>query len=842
MVPDCSQKRLAGPLASFCALALALQGCGGGESQPAGDTTPPAAPAALSATAQSTSTIQLNWQAATDADTGVAGYRIFRNASASPIATVAGTSYLDTGLAADTSYSYSVRALDAAVPPNVSAPSASVSARTLPATGQPVSGLDSRPSNTSCLAGDAPTSSSSFATEQVFAGLPAFSEPVLMLQEPASAARWYVVQKAGIVYVFENQSNVSTRRVFINVGSSLSDAGGERGLLGMAFHPGFPANPRVYLSYNANDGSQLVTRVVEYQTRDGGQTLDAASGLVVLQVYQPQGNHNGGHIAFGPDGFLYVGRGDGGGGGDQSGAIGNGQRLSTLLGKILRIDVNATTGTTRYAIPPGNPFAASPQLCNNDIGAFTANCPEIYAYGLRNPWRWSFDRGSGELWLGDVGQGAWEEVNRITAGGNYGWRCREGAHAFNATCGANAASSIDPVAEYGRGEGYSITGGYVYRGSNIPALAGRYVFGDFGSGRIWHIARDTSPTLTVTTGFDSGLSISSFAQDPAGEIYVVNFGGTLHRLRPGPAAGRVIPATLSATGCVVATNATQPASGLVPFAPNAPFWSDGATKSRFLALPDGQRIAVNGDGDFDFPAGSVLMKNFRLGNQLVETRLFMRHNNGEWAGYTYEWNAQGTDATRVVGGKNVLVAGQSWLFPSESQCLLCHTSAAGRTLGLEIAQLNGQLGYAARTANQLDTLAHIDLLSPAPAQPVSQLPALPDPLGTAGTPAQRARAWLHTNCSSCHRPGGPTSVNLDLRYTTPLASTNACEVVPVRNLGVPNARIIAVGGTDPAARSLLVLRPQRTDTESMPPLQPRTVDIAGTTLVGNWINSLTSCN
>jgi uncharacterized repeat protein (TIGR03806 family) len=706
----------------------------------------------------------------------------------------------------------------------------------------PVSGLDSRPSNTSCLAGSAPSSSVPLATEQVFAGLPSFSEPVLMLQEPASTARWYVVQRAGLVYVFDNQPNVSARRVFINVAGSLSAADGERGLLGMAFHPGFPANPRVYLSYTANDGSQPVTRVVEYQSRDGGQSLDAGSAVVVLQVYQPQANHNGGHIAFGPDGFLYVGRGDGGGSGDQHGSIGNGQRLSTLLGKILRIDVNGTTGSTRYAIPAGNPFAASTQLCNNDLGAFTVNCPEIYAYGLRNPWRWSFDRGTGELWAGDVGQNAWEEINRVTAGGNYGWRCREGAHAFNASCGVNAGSSIDPVAEYGRSEGYSVTGGYVYRGTAIPGLSGRYVFGDFGSGRIWNIARDTPQTLVVTTGLDTGLDIASFAQDAAGELYVVNFGGTLHRLRSGTATGRVIPAQLSATGCVNAGNPAQPASGLVPYAPNAPFWSDGATKTRFLAVPDGQRIVVNSDGDLEFPSGSVLMKNFRLGNQLVETRLFMRHDDGTWAGYTYEWNAQGTDATRVIGGKSVQVAGQSWLFPSESQCLLCHTSAAGRTLGLEIAQLNGQFAYAARNANQLDTLDHIGMLSPSPAQPVTQLPALPDPLGTSGTLGQRARAWLHTNCSGCHRPGGPTGVNLDLRYTTPLASTNACDVVPTRSLGVSNARIIAVGGTDPAARSLLVLRPQRTDADSMPPLQPRTVDIAGTAMLGTWINSLTSCN
>src|SRR6478609_494126 len=436
-------------------------------------------------------------------------------------------------------------------------------------------GLDTRPANTTCLAGDAPSSQVSLAVERVFPNLAAFSSPVLMLQEPASSARWYVVEKTGTVQVFDNQPDVAARRVFINVtGQIAGSATDERGLLGMAFHPGWPANPRVYLSYTANAGG-LVSRIVEYQSRDGGQTLDAASGVVILQTYQPESNHNGGNIAFGPDGFLYIGLGDGGGGGDVHGAIGNGQRLSTLLGKMLRIDVNGSSGTTRYAIPSGNPLSGG-AVCNNDTGAFTQNCPEIYAHGFRNPWRWSFDATSGELWVGDVGQNAWEEVDRVVAGGNYGWRCREGAHAYDGNCGANAGSAIDPVAEYSHAQGISITGGYVYRGSAIPALAGRYVFGDYGSGRIWHVAHDTTPTQQVSTGLDSGLSISSFAQGADGELYIVHFGGTLHRLRTGTGSGRVIPAQLSATGCTAATDASQPSAGLIPYAPNAAFWSDGA--------------------------------------------------------------------------------------------------------------------------------------------------------------------------------------------------------------------------------------------------------------------------
>jgi len=833
---------------------LVLQACGGSsDPPPAGaDVTPPTVPGGLTAASTSATQIQLNWQASTDSGTGVAGYRIFRNAGTSPVATVATTSYLDGGLTAATSYTYTVRAFDGATPANESASSAAANATTQAATGSGTAGLDARPSNASCLAGDAPSSGVSLAVEQVFSGLPVFSVPILMLQEPHGTDRWYVVQKTGRIYVFSNQPNVSQRREFANVTAAVAvdpnNAGDERGLLGMAFHPDYPANPRVYLSYTATNAGQLVSRVVEYQAQggatapDGGLTLNTASAVTILQLNQPEANHNGGHIAFGPDGYLYIGLGDGGGGGDAHGSIGNGQRLSTLLGKMLRIDVNGTTGATRYAIPSSNPFAGG-AVCNNDTGAFTQNCPEIHAWGFRNPWRWSFDTGSGELWLGDVGQGSWEEVDRVVQGGNYGWRCREGAHAFNGACGPNAGSSIDPVAEYGRSAGTTVTGGYVYRGNAIPALSGRYVFGDYGNGRIWHVARNQAPTLQVTSGFDSGLSISSFAQDASGEIYIVNYGGTLHRLRAGSGAGRVIPTQLSATGCVSSADATQPAAGLIPYAPNAAFWSDGAAKSRFLALPDGQNISVGQDGDFDFPNGSVLVKNFRIGTRLVETRLFMRHNNGDWAGYTYEWNAQGTDATRVVGGKSVQVAGQTWLFPSEAQCLLCHTAAAGRSLGLETPQLNGSLTYAAtgRTANQLHTLNTIGTLSPALTQPVAQLPVMPDPFGS-GTLNERARAYLHINCSNCHRPGGGTPVSMDLRYTTTLASTGACEALPVRDLGVANARIIAVGGASPAARSLLVLRPNRTDVDSMPPLQPRLVDTAGVALLTDWVNSLTSCN
>ncbi len=300
-----------------------------------------------------------------------------------------------------------------------------------------------------------------------------------------------------------------------------------------------------------------------------------------------------------------------------------------------------------------------------------------------------------------------------------------------------------------------------------------------------------------------------------------------------------MPTQLSATGCVNAANPQQPASGLIPYAPTAPFFSDGALKTRWLALPDGQRISIGVDDDFAFPNGSVLVKNFALAGQLVETRLFMRHNDGNWAGYTYEWNAGRTDATRVAGGKTVTVSGQTWDFPSEAQCLQCHNSGAGRSLGLEIGTLNGDFGYpTGRTANQLTTLNFIDTLNPALTQPPSALPAIPDPAGSAPL-AQRARAWLHSNCGYCHRPGGPTPVNFDLRYTTTLANTQACDVIPANDLGIANARIIAPGS---AARSVAIARVNRVGADAMPPLSRHTIDTAGVQLLTSWVNGLPDCN
>jgi uncharacterized repeat protein (TIGR03806 family) len=287
---------------------------------------------------------------------------------------------------------------------------------------------------------------------------------------------------------------------------------------------------------------------------------------------------------------------------------------------------------------------------------------------------------------------------------------------------------------------------------------------------------------------------------------------------------------------------TQPYAGLVPYDINAPFWSDAAVKDRHIGLPDSSTISIDVNDDWIFPAGTMLVKNFRLNGRLIETRHLMRHPDGVWAGYTYEWNAAETEATRVRGGKTVTIDGQDWVFPDEAECLRCHTNVATIALGPETSQLNRDFTYPStgRTHNQLETLDAISMFSsPLPGDPTT-LPRMPDPMDATADLDQRSRSYLHTNCAQCHQPAGPTPVNLDLRYTTALPDTNTCDVVPeAGGLGIVMPLIIAPGD---AARSVLVERVDRRDIYGMPPLGSTIPDDDGVALLTDWINGLANCN
>ncbi len=368
----------------------------------------------------------------------------------------------------------------------------------------------------------------SISLQQVFVNLPAFTQPLAMMQAPTDSTRWFVLERAGRVRVFDNDPAVNIASDFIDI-SGIVDSltNPEAGLLGMAFHPNFQINGEVYLSYTRT-GAPLVSYISRFFSLDGGQTLDPTTEVPLLTIDQDSGNHNGGNVAFSPlDGFLYIGLGDGGGAGDQ---LDRAQNTTNLLGAMLRINVDAGAP---YAIPAGNMFAGN-ALCNM-TGFSMVDCPEIFAWGLRNPWRWSFDSVTGELWVGDVGQGAWEEVDRVVVGGNYGWRIREGAHCFNPPAACPTVGLIDPVAEYDHGQGISITGGFVYRGTSVSGLVGSFVYGDFGSGRIWALVDDGMGNLNAVEVSDSALSISSFGQANDGEIYVLDyFAGQVYQIAPPP--------------------------------------------------------------------------------------------------------------------------------------------------------------------------------------------------------------------------------------------------------------------------------------------------------------------
>jgi glucose/arabinose dehydrogenase len=379
-------------------------------------------------------------------------------------------------------------------------------------------GSGENPVATSPLPG---TTTPTIETRPVFGNL-TFNQPVALLQVPGESARWFIVEKGGLIRVFANDQNAMSSEVFLDISSTV-DTSGEGGLLGMAFDPDFPLVPEVYLSFTRT-GTPLVSYVSRFSSTDSGASLNPASEEVILTVDQPQNNHNGGDIAFGPDGYLYAGFGDGGGGGDPDG---NGQNTNTLLGAILRIDVR---GGSPYGIPAGNAFESNP-VCTGGSG--TAPCPEIYAWGLRNPWRFSFDTVTSKLWVGDVGQANWEEIDVIESGGNYGWNIREGAHCFSPANGC-ADTFIEPITEYDHSLGRSVTGGYVYRGSAISELFGRYVFGDFGSGRIFGISADSATGVTPDILDETGLQIVSFGKGSDGELYVLHFGGTIHQIADAP--------------------------------------------------------------------------------------------------------------------------------------------------------------------------------------------------------------------------------------------------------------------------------------------------------------------
>jgi len=360
-----------------------------------------------------------------------------------------------------------------------------------------------------------PVTESEYTVEVAFPNL-SFDRPIGIYNAGDSSDRLFVVEQSGVIYVFENQKNTTAATVFLDIRELVDSQGFEEGLLGLAFHPNFEHNGFFYVDYTASDPRRTVIARYSVLTDDPNRA-DKASAHVLLEIAQPYSNHNGGQLAFGPDGFLYIALGDGGSAGDPHG---NGQNRTTLLGKILRIDVDRTSMGLNYGIPSDNPFAG------NALGFRE----EIYAYGFRNPWRFSFDFESGWLWAADVGQNSVEEVDIVNKGANYGWNIMEGDICFNPSSGCNQTGLTLPTWSYNHTLGSSVTGGFVYRGSEHPELMGSYIYGDFGSGRIWALRYDGANAPVNTELLDSNLSIPSFGVDEQNELYICDYDGGIYKL------------------------------------------------------------------------------------------------------------------------------------------------------------------------------------------------------------------------------------------------------------------------------------------------------------------------
>jgi glucose/arabinose dehydrogenase len=349
------------------------------------------------------------------------------------------------------------------------------------------------------------------------------SDPVLATSPNDGTQRLFIVQKTGSIRIVQN--GVLQPGTFFDISKWVSK-GGEQGLLGLAFHPSFKTNRKFYVNYTDVNGNTVVR---EYKaSATSPNHVQSGSGRTIIRIAQPYANHNGGNLAFGPDGYLYIGMGDGGSGGDPGNRA---QNVNSLLGKMLRININFTSGSKAYRIPSTNPYVGK------------AGLDEIWQRGLRNPWRFSFDKVTGNLWIGDVGQNRYEEVDRAVKastgagrGYNWGWHVMEGFHCYVPASGCSTSGKRLPLLEYSHSTNSrcAVTGGYVYRGTAIPSLVGWYVFGDYCSGEVLAVssAASSKPAPVTLFGTGSGRMVSSFGQDWAGELYVVDLGGTVYRIDP----------------------------------------------------------------------------------------------------------------------------------------------------------------------------------------------------------------------------------------------------------------------------------------------------------------------
>lgn len=652
----------------------------------------------------------------------------------------------------------------------------------------------------------------------------------------------------------------------------------------LIFHPKFAENGYLYLGSNGEAPGGKRTRITRYtMSRQPPYRLDPKSALVILDW--ASNGHNGGAIGFGKDGYLYITSGDGTSDSDTNLT---GQGLDHLLGKVLRIDVDNPEPGKTYRVPKDNPFVARK-------GAR----PETWAYGLRNPWRLTVDAESGAVWVGNNGQDLWEQAYRIEKGANYGWSVMEGSHPFYLNRKAGPDPFTKPTVEHHHSDARSLTGGIVHDGKALPDLRGIYIYGDYSTGKIWGVRHDGTKVTYHQELYDSPWMISGFGRDTKGELLICDHkeDGAIYTLkkRPANAPTATFPRKLSETGLFASVAGHRLAPELFRYEINAPFWSDGATKERAFYLPPGEDIELTAKNTWKLPDGTITVKSFGLeevegdagSRRWIETRLMIREDR-EWIGYTYRWNAEQTDADLVAKeGADVPFTiktpkgprQQMWRYPSRTECMVCHSRAAGFVLGLCTVQMNrpgadgveqlealeqrgwlkpdSWLDAARETLRErgkdqgLEGKALTDWLSrqtttrdqrPVPAKsPLLAKSAggyskLPDPYAAGGDLDAKARAYLFVNCATCHVEAGGGNAQFSVDWPRKLAESKLLDVKPLHHtFDLADARLIAPGHPE---RSVLLHRMAMRNKGHMPPLSTVRVDEAGVKLLRTWIAAM----
>jgi glucose/arabinose dehydrogenase len=600
---------------------------------------------------------------------------------------------------------------------------------------------------------------------------------------------------------------------------------------GLCFHPRFAENGHLYIGTNGRGpGEAHHSRIVRYtMSRQAPWQIDPASRRVIIEW--PSNGHNGAAAVFGNDGMLYVTSGDGS---PNSDALNAGQQTDALLAKVLRIDVDGATQGEAYRVPADNPFVGKDGIR-----------PETWAYGLRNPWRITNDPVSGQIWVGQNGQDLREYAHLLERGANYGWSEFEGSRLFQPGKLRGPAAFTAPTIEHDHAAFRSLTGGFVYRGSRFPALQGAYLYGDYGTGRVWAARHDGSKLLWKRELADSAAAIAGFGTNAAGDILLADhLGNTVLRLepaRPVAADAPVFPRKLSETGLFRDLSRLEPAPGVFRYRINAPSWHDGAESEFLIALPEGKSAEMPGDPagawkSWNLPDGAVLVQTLAVpagGDRpavRAETRILVR-SEADWFAYTWLWNKEQSEAD-LVGhdGMKTEIAGNPWEVPARTACTLCHARGANYVLGLTTAQLSPD----GSEAGSLGELRRAGIIRK-PAASAGGWPVLVNP-GDATKPlARRVHAYLSVNCSHCHRHEGGGNSLMDLSPWMQGAARHLINAAPQHGgYGMPDARLIAPGEVH---RSVLPVRMSSRGPGQMPPVGSIHPDAAGLSLLYQWLQS-----